>query len=430
MNVRRDAYGLPVTTTSAEAADAYDQGVRGLLAWDRRTVDFFHAALGLDPGFAVAHFVEEQFAEAGSAMAAADRAAAGASARERSLVAATALYLGGRHQDAEAAMRRHLAAHPTDLAVAQRLYLMWFYQGRADEMRGLTTDLAGRLPEDSFVLGLHAFALEETGDSDQALRWAEACTTRNAEDTWGVHALIHALYEKGQYEGLQRVPPAIDGCVNANYYRNHMLWHVVLLHLASGDYVRGSAMCREVFERQPSPVGLDLRNSISALWRLELYGIDTEARFQPFVAILGGQLDRPQDSPFHHAHIGMALAGGRDWRSAERHLEVLRARCSRPGGEIYDEVVLPLAEAQHAFIADDHGRVIGKMEPIRSRLGRLGGSRTQQDIFHDTLLEACFRAGDAGRAERYLAERLARRPEHFWLHRGVDGGTGGGAVLM
>jgi hypothetical protein len=38
-------------------------------------------------------------------------------------------------------------------------------------------------------------------------------------------------------------------------------------------------------------------------------------------------------------------------------------------------------------------------------------------VFHDTLFEASFRAGDAERAGRYLAERLARRRDHFWLTR-------------
>ena len=38
-------------------------------------------------------------------------------------------------------------------------------------------------------------------------------------------------------------------------------------------------------------------------------------------------------------------------------------------------------------------------------------------VFHDTLFEAAFRAGDAERAGRFLAERLARRPDHFWRTR-------------
>jgi pentatricopeptide repeat protein len=47
----------------------------------------------------------------------------------------------------------------------------------------------------------------------------------------------------------------------------------------------------------------------------------------------------------------------------------------------------------------------------------IGGSRAQRDVFHDTLLEACFRGGDMDRAERLLAERVARRPDHFWRTR-------------
>jgi hypothetical protein len=38
-------------------------------------------------------------------------------------------------------------------------------------------------------------------------------------------------------------------------------------------------------------------------------------------------------------------------------------------------------------------------------------------VFHDTLLEACFRAGDVDRAQRLLAERVARRPDHHWVTR-------------
>jgi len=51
----------------------------------------------------------------------------------------------------------------------------------------------------------------------------------------------------------------------------------------------------------------------------------------------------------------------------------------------------------------------------------LGGSRAQRDVFHDTLLEACFRAKDMDRAERLLAERVARRPDRFWKTRTATG---------
>ena len=423
-----DAYRLPLSTGSAEAAGAFDRGVDGLLSWDRRTVDFFRDSAAEDPGLAAAHaglaaalFVEEEFDEARAAMAAARDCAAGGSEREQSQVGALDHYVHLRPGDAEAAMRAHLASWPNDLMIAQRLYLMWFFQGRFAEMGGLTETLLRVLPDDAFVLGLHAFVLEEQGDGEEAVRWSERCIERNPEDTWGVHALTHALYDLRAYEeALERVPPAIDACVNMNYYRNHMLWHLVLFQLAIGGYDRASEMCRDFFELEPSPRGLDLRNTVSTLWRFELYGMELGDRWRPFVEILKRQLDRPQDSPFHHAHVGMALAGGRDWETAEAHLDILRERGRVSGNDIWTGVVLPLNEAQHAFIRGEWDRAIEKTEPIWDQIIRLGGSKTQRDAFHDTLLEAALRSADTVRGRRYLDERLTRRAEHFWSNRGFD----------
>lgn len=423
-----DAYRLPLSTGSQDAVAAFDRGVDGLLSWDRRSVDFFRDAVTRDPalaaahaGLAVAHFVEEEFAEARAAMATARETAGNASEREQSLVAALDHYVNLRAADAEAAMRAHLGAWPEDLAIAQRLYLMWFFQGRFADMRALSETLLAALPEDPFVHGFLAFVLEEQGESEQAVSWAERCIERNPEDTWGVHALTHALYDLAAYEeALERVPPALDACVHMNYYRNHMLWHLVLFRIAVGGYEAASEMCRDWFEREPSPRGLDLRNTVSTLWRFELYGMDVGERWQPFVDILRDRLDRPEDSPFHHSHVGMALAGGRDWETAEAHLDILRARGRASGNDIWESVVIPLNEAQHAFVRGEWDRVVAKTEPIWDEIIRLGGSKTQRDAFHDTLLEAALRSGDGDRAKRLLDERLARRAEHFWSSRQLD----------
>jgi tetratricopeptide (TPR) repeat protein len=420
-----DVYRLPVSTESREALEAYDRGVAGVLGWHRDTIDFFREATAADPGFALAHaglavslFVEERFAEARAAARTAQALAPSASARERSHVEAVGLYVQVRMQEAEQAMREHLAAYPGDLLIAQRLYFIWFFQGRNAEMLDLTSALLPRLPDTSFVLGLHAFVLEEVGRCAEALRAAELCVERNPEDTWGVHALVHALYEMGAArEGLARLPSALAACPHMNYYRNHLLWHLILMHLYEGDYARASQMTHAVFERQPSPLALDLRNSISALWRLALCGMDVKARWQPFVEIAHGLLERPEDLPFHHAHIGMVLAGGADWRTAERHLDYLRRRAATDASGVLGEVAIPLIEGLHAFGRQDWRGAIASIEPIRDRVIQLGGSRTQRDVFHDTLLEACFRAGDGERAEGYLAERLSRRRDHFWAQR-------------
>ena len=85
------------------------------------------------------------------------------------------------------------------------------------------------------------------------------------------------------------------------------------------------------------------------------------------------------------------------------------------------EVVVPLIQGLHAFAASDWQGAIRRIEPLRPRIIELGGSRAQRDVFHDTLLEACFRAEDMDRAERLLTDRVARRPDRFWKTRAATG---------
>ena len=139
-------------------------------------------------------------------------------------------------------------------------------------------------------------------------------------------------------------------------------------------------------------------------------------RWQPFVEIARQRLDR-QGLLFHAAHLAMALAGGGDWATAERQLAMLRERAPKDRTGLVGEVLVPLVEGLRGFAAGDWRHTIERFEPLRGRIVELGGSRAQRDVFHDTFLEACFRAGDAERAQRYLAERVARRPDAYWLKK-------------
>jgi hypothetical protein len=232
-----------------------------------------------------------------------------------------------------------------------------------------------------------------------------------------VHALAHALYESADFDaGVTRLPPAIHPCRGLNWFRNHLVWHLALLHFAGGDYARAAAISRRAFERAPSSIPGDLHDSISLLWRMELAGRPMGARWAPFAAIARERAGRP-GLAFHFAHIAMALTAGGDWAAADKHLARLRDRAPKDRTGLAGAVVVPLLEGLHAFAAGDYARCVAQIEPLRPRLIELGGSRAQRDVFHDTLFEACFRSGDAERAGRFLAERIARRPDHFWRSR-------------
>ena len=419
-----DAYGLPVSTGDPEALTLYDRAVRALQAWQADALPLFRAAVERDPGLALAHagaavclFLEERFPETKAATEAARAAVAGQSERERSHVAALTAWTSGQVLPAETLMREHLATWPRDAMVLQRLYYVYFWLGRFPDMLALTESMKANYPGSSFVLGLHAFALEEGGRCAEAMRTAEAALRLEPNDPWSVHALAHALYESESYDaGVTKLPVAIHPCRGVNWFRNHLLWHLALLHFARGEYARAARIGRAAFERAPSSIAGELHDSISLLWRLDLVGEPVGARWEPFTAIARQRVNR-LGLLFHAAHVAMVLAGGGDWATAKTHLETVRARAPKDPTGLMGDVLAPLIEGLHAFAQGEYATTVAKIEPLRPRIVELGGSRAQRDVFHDTLFEACFRGGDVERAGRYLAERLARRRDHPWLTR-------------
>jgi tetratricopeptide (TPR) repeat protein len=419
-----DAYGLPVCTADPEALALYDRAVRSLLGYKADALDLFRAAAERDPslalaraGVAVCFFLDERFPETKAATEAARTAVVGQSERERSHVAALTAWTSGQVLEAERLMREHLTTWPRDAMVLQRLYYIYFWLGRFPDMLAMTSSIREHYPASSFVLGMHAFALEEADRLPESIRVAEQALALEPDDAWSVHALAHALYESASYDdGVTKLPPAIHPCRGVNWFRNHLLWHLALLHFARGEYARAAKIGRGAFERAPSSIAGELHDSISLLWRLELVGQPVGARWAPFTAIARERVTR-MGLLFHAAHVAMALAGGGDWATAKAHLEAVRTRAPKDPTRLMGEVLAPLIEGLHAFVQADYATTIARIEPLRPRLVELGGSRAQRDVFHDTLFEACFRAGDAERAGRYLAERLARRRDHPWLTR-------------
>ena len=421
--VFRDAYGLPVSTTSAVAVDAYDRGVRGLLGFSAATIDCFGEALGHDPDFALARaglavslYLNEKIPEGRGAMETACAAAAALPERERRHVEALALWVGGRGDDAVGLIKEILARHPRDVVLAQRLYFIYFWQGRSGEMLELTRSLLDAFEADSYILGLHAFSLEENRRFDEALPLAERAMVLNPKDAWAVHAMAHVHYERGDNaRGIEALPQKIHPCDHLGYFRNHLLWHLALMHLAEGSYGRVRRLFEGVFGSVPISVGSDLQDSVSLAWRLDLYGRPDPTRWAHLGAAARNWLEHPL-LLFHDLHVGMALAASGDWRAAGLHLERLQERSKKTRNRTLPEVVVPLLEGLHAFAGGDYSTAATRIEPIQDRIVEVGGSHAQREVFHDTLLAAALRADLEDRATALLQSRLGKRPDpgQYW----------------
>src|SRR4029453_10323996 len=304
-------------------------------------------------------------------------AASPLSPRERGSVDALALWVAGRGNDAIPLIRALLAEHPRDMLLLQRLYFIHFWQGRSAAMLELTDSTRGAFTDDSFMLGLHAFSLEENGRYAEALPLAERAMALNPRDAWAVHAAAPVFYETGENErGVEALPPRIHPCDHLGYFRNHLLWHLALMHLATGRYERAAALFQSVFGRIAITVGSDLQDSV-------------------------------------------ARAAGGEWTHAELQLERLRARAKKTRNATLPEVVVPLLEGLHAFARGEHAEAVARIAPIEARIVEVGGSHAQREVFHDTLLVAALRAKDVERSQALLRRRLAKRPNpgHYWSQR-------------
>lgn len=276
----RDSYGLPVSTASRAAVDAYDRGVRSLLGFGADIIENFRAALEADPDFVLARaalgvslYLAEKIPEGRAEMDRAAGATAALSPREKRHVEALALWVAGRGNDAIPVMREHLAEHPGDAVLMQRLYFIYFWQGRSADMLELTRSLRAALPEDSYLLGYHAFALEENRFYAEALPLAERALALDPRDAWAVHAVAHVFYERGENErGVEALPPRIHPCDHLGYFRNHLLWHLALMHLAEGRYDRVGKLFNSVFGSIPITIGSDLQDAVALAWRLDQIG--------------------------------------------------------------------------------------------------------------------------------------------------------------
>ena len=418
-----DCYGLSVSTSSPDALAHYDRGVRALLGFGSGAAEAFGAAVAADPGFAVARaglalglFLDEQVEPARAAMAEAVAGAAALPERERRHVEALDLMLKGRVPDSGALIGEILKARPRELMLAQRLFFFHFWQGRSADMLALTTAISPAYDGDSYMLGLHAFALEENGRFAEARALADRAIELNAQDAWAVHALAHVLYETGDNDrGVELLPPRIQPCTHLGYFRHHLHWHIALLHLAGGRYEHAERMFRSGFQLLPVAVASDLHDSVALAWRLDLFGRPDPARW----AYVGGQAAARADLAlllFHDVHVGMALAASGQWAVAEGHLERLRARGQKGRGKTLPEVAVPLLEGLHAFARSEHAAAADRIAPVADRIAEIGGSHAQREVFHDTLLAATIRAGRADQAQPLLDRRLAKRPNpgHYW----------------
>ncbi|MDZ4735983.1 MAG: tetratricopeptide repeat protein [Rhodospirillaceae bacterium] len=428
--MHEDRWGNPVTASTRAAVDGYDDALAAFLEYRLAAGEYVKAALAADPSFPMGlclrGYMLMQLAtnavagKVDQAIAAAQGVAGDATPRERMHLEALQQWRVGQIGAACRQWEDIVAAFPRDLLALRLHHFMSFWQGRRVDLREVPATalkaIDPEMPGYGFVLGMHAFGLEECGHYRQAEQQGREAVARNRDDLWAIHAVAHVLEMQGRAdEGLGWLDYPAGSWADRNPFKAHVWWHAALFALERGD----PAHVLELYDRDirvdESGFYLDVQNAASLLMRLTLAGIDVGDRWQP-LADLAQTRTGDHVMAFTDAHYMMALAGAGRIEAAGRYLDSLRAFAATGANDaatLAATLTVPIGEALLAYGEGQYGQAGDKFAALVGAMAPIGGSHAQQDIFSLILIDAVIRAGRKDQAQALLDERVRHRPADF-----------------
>jgi tetratricopeptide (TPR) repeat protein len=411
----KDAYGLAISTSSAEAARAFDRAISGYLKARLDTRDHLVAALKADAEFGLAHCLKGYFAmllykqaavpSAAEAARTARRFTEKATARERMHVDALDAWVTGDLARLFAIWEEILATHPTDVLAFRLAHYKYFWTGRAREMLSSVERIVPKwsreLPHYGTVLGCRCFALEECGEYAAAEPAGRAAVELDPSDLWAAHAVAHVMEMQGrQRDGIAWLEGLAPHWEGTNQLQHHLWWHRALFHYEQREFDAVLALYDERFRNLDSPLTqsqpdfiIDIQNAASMLFRLERQGVEPGNRWAE-IADKAEQRIGDCLSPFTLPHWMMALAATGREQAARLMLAGMRAYAEggRANPSVVKEVALPVAEAVLAHRRGEYSAALDRMRPIIAQTQRMGGSHAQHDVLRQLFLDCAVRA--------------------------------------
>jgi tetratricopeptide (TPR) repeat protein len=425
----RDHRDVTVSCTNRKALDLYETALLQYHSYVGDPIATIDQALAEAPDFVLGHafragvlmmFSEQRFApEARASVEAAEAQSRPANARERGLTQAARRLVDGDWDGACRAYDQVLVDHPRDAFAIQTAHLVDFLRGDALNLRNRISRVlphwSARVPNYSYILGMHAFGLEECHQYAAAEAAGRQALDLQPKDGWAVHAVTHVMEMQGRIdEGIDWLETREPDWAPDNGFAFHNWWHLALYYLDRQRHDQVLALYDQYIYPEPSEFSLQLVDATSMLWRLYLLGIDTGERFQAVADDWERKLEIERGFyAYNDTHALLAFLGaGRDRavRQVLQDLETTARGTDGINGMMSREVGVPLSRGFQAFAQGRYADAIAHIEPVRDTAHRFGGSHAQRDLITLTLIEAALRAGQANRARHYLAERLVHKP--------------------
>ncbi len=427
-----DARGVALTGASAFARDQYDVAVRQFQSYVGDPVATLDAALADSPGFVSGHVFKALavFTAAEKAMlpmvvdalSAARREERAATERERGLIAAAQRLVDGDWDGGAVLLDRVLVDTPRDAVALQAGHLMDFYRGDAVSLRNRVSRVLpywdAATAGYSYVLGMHAFGLEEMNQYAEAEATGRRALEMEPRDGWAVHAVTHVMEMQGRIdEGASWLTSRESDWAPDNAFAFHNWWHLALFHMDAARYADALDLHDRYVHPGPAQLALTLVDATALLWRLRLEGVDVGDRFARVADEWEARLATDRGFyAFNDMHAMFAFVATRRLAAIEAlHANLASAAAGTDANAAMTrDVGIPVAQAIEAFGRERYAEAADLIEPVRLVAQRFGGSHAQRDVITLTLIEAALRGGMRRRAEHYITERLACKPHNRW----------------
>ena len=436
----QDIRGNVVSTISPSAVAALDSATAQLNAFHGDPVGTVVAALKAQPDFAMGHaFLATVFATAmdravdgymDRALAAFEPLAVKANDRERAYIDAARRWRAGDFEGATEVWGAIAIAHPRDILAIQMAQQGDFFLGRTLMLRDRIARVLAHwditVPGQSYLLGMYAFGLEETGEYARAEENGREAVARDPQDGWGAHAVAHVLEMQGRAdENVAWLDATQQGWDENGLLACHNWWHLALAEI---ERERFDAVL-DIYDRRIKTLGLQealqLCDASAVLWRLDALGHDVGDRW---IAVADAWETRADDGlyAFNDMHAVMALAKTERVPALDRLFAAAEKAARGPhiNALMTREVGLPAMRGLAAFAFGDHGPALDHLMPVLSKLSLGGGSHAQRDLFHWTAVEAAVRSGRRSVAQALARERLAAKPHspinRAWAARAAE----------
>ncbi|XP_047641927.1 tetratricopeptide repeat protein 38 isoform X3 [Phacochoerus africanus] len=320
--------------------------------------------------------------------------------REQLHVAAVETFAKGNFPKACDLWEQILQDHPTDMLALKFSHDAYFYLGYQEQMRDSVARVypfwTPDIPLSSYVKGIYSFGLMETNFYDRAEKLAKEALSIDPMDAWSVHTIAHIHEMKAEVQdGLEFMQRSETHWKESDMLACHNYWHWALYLIEKGEHEAALTMYDEHIlpSLRASGAMLDVVDSCSMLYRLQMEGVSVGERWQDVLAVTRKH-SRDHILLFNDAHFLMASLGARDPQTTQELLTTLQDASESPGENcqhlLARDVGLPLCQALVEAQSGNPDRVVELLLPIRYRLVQIGGSNAQSLMCPPDLSERCL----------------------------------------